>query len=95
MARSRIAIIFLGLTLCVAPSTAEPVPERVVSVHNGHNLTILVDRKQVKVRLAEIVAPELKPPLVFAPGNHWQISVFSKRRRSVTRPRIGTAAPRG
>lgn len=32
----------------------------VVSVHDGDSLTVLVDSQQVKVRLADIDAPELK-----------------------------------
>jgi endonuclease YncB( thermonuclease family) len=35
---------------------------KVVSVHDGDTLTVLVERKQVKVRLTDIDAPELKQP---------------------------------
>lgn len=35
---------------------------RVVSVHDGDTLTVLVERRQVKVRLAEIDAPEMGQP---------------------------------
>jgi len=38
------------------------VSGRVVSVHDGDTLTVLVDRRQVKVRLTDIDAPELKQP---------------------------------
>jgi endonuclease YncB( thermonuclease family) len=34
----------------------------VVSVHDGDTITVLVDRKQVKVRLTDIDAPELGQP---------------------------------
>jgi endonuclease YncB( thermonuclease family) len=34
----------------------------VVSVHDGDTLTVLVERQQIKVRLAEIDAPELRQP---------------------------------
>jgi len=34
----------------------------VVSVHDGDTLTVLVGKQQVKVRLAEIDAPELRQP---------------------------------
>ena len=37
-------------------------PARVVSVHDGDTLTVLVDRRQVKVRLTDIDAPELGQP---------------------------------
>jgi endonuclease YncB( thermonuclease family) len=35
---------------------------RVVSVHDGDTLTVLVDNRQVKLRLSDIDAPELKQP---------------------------------
>jgi endonuclease YncB( thermonuclease family) len=35
---------------------------RVVSVHDGDTLTVLVGKQQVKVRLADIDAPELRQP---------------------------------
>jgi endonuclease YncB( thermonuclease family) len=38
------------------------VRARVVSVHDGDTLTVLVDHRQVKVRLTEIDAPELRQP---------------------------------
>jgi endonuclease YncB( thermonuclease family) len=34
----------------------------VVSVHDGDTLTVLVEKRQVKVRLTDIDAPELKQP---------------------------------
>jgi len=47
--------------LAVSPAHAD-VLARVVSVHDGDTLTVLVDRKQVKVRLTDIDAPELGQP---------------------------------
>lgn len=41
---------------------AATITGRVVSVHDGDTLTVLVDRHPTKVRLAEIGAPELKQP---------------------------------
>jgi micrococcal nuclease len=38
------------------------VVARVVSVHDGDTLTVLVEKRQVKVRLTDIDAPELKQP---------------------------------
>ena len=39
-----------------------PAEGVVVSVHDGDTLTVLVGKQQVKVRLAEIDAPELGQP---------------------------------
>ncbi len=53
--------LVLGLVLALAASAgnAGELVGRVVSVHDGDTLTLLVDRRQVKIRLAEIDAPEL------------------------------------
>jgi endonuclease YncB( thermonuclease family) len=55
-----------GATLAVAlslPAWAEnPAEGVVVSVHDGDTLTVLVGKQQIKVRLAEIDAPELRQP---------------------------------
>jgi len=51
----------LPLLLAASPARAD-VLARVVSVHDGDTLTVLVDRKQVKVRLTDIDAPELGQP---------------------------------
>jgi endonuclease YncB( thermonuclease family) len=54
----------LGVALAVALiCTAwadNPAAGLVVSVHDGDTLTVLVGKQQVKVRLAEIDAPELR-----------------------------------
>lgn len=59
-------ILFSGLLwmLIVAslPVSAETLAGRVVGVHDGDSLTLLVGRQQVKVRLAGIDAPELAQP---------------------------------
>jgi len=52
----------LSLLLAVSPPAAADVLGRVVSVHDGDTLTVLVDRRQVKVRLTDIDAPELRQP---------------------------------
>ncbi|MNC84600.1 hypothetical protein D3C83_01580 [compost metagenome] len=55
------ATALLPLLLGVAPARAD-VLARVVSVHDGDTLTVLVERRQVKVRLTDIDAPELGQP---------------------------------
>lgn len=55
---SALSIPFLFAT----PPAAAEVLARVVSVHDGDTLTVLIDRRQVKVRLKDIDAPELGQP---------------------------------
>ena len=61
MLRLFLKALCLTLLLAVTPAQAD-VRGRVVSVHDGDTLTVLVDRHQVKVRLTDIDAPELKQP---------------------------------
>ena len=55
------APLALTLLLLVFPATAG-VSGKVVSVHDGDTLTVLIDRRQVRVRLIDIDAPELRQP---------------------------------
>ena len=51
---------FLALALCAAAGAARAdFDGRVVNVHDGDTLTVLVDRTQIRVRLVDIDAPEL------------------------------------
>jgi endonuclease YncB( thermonuclease family) len=59
--RIRLAVLLLLLFLAISPAFAD-LPAKVVSVHDGDTLTVLVDRKQIKVRLTDIDAPELGQP---------------------------------
>ena len=61
--RTRLLPAALGLTLLLSafPATAG-VSGKVVSVHDGDTLTILIDHRQVRVRLIDIDAPELRQP---------------------------------
>ena len=55
--------IWLLLTVTGLPVSAETLTGRVVGVHDGDTLTLLVvGNQQVKVRLAGIDAPELAQP---------------------------------
>lgn len=59
----RLSLTALCLTLLLATSTAHADTRgRVVSVHDGDTLTVLIDRRQVRVRLTDIDAPELRQP---------------------------------
>jgi endonuclease YncB( thermonuclease family) len=61
--RGRISLHASTLALGLAFSAAyADFSGNVVSVHDGDTLTILVDRRQVEVRLVDIDAPELKQP---------------------------------
>jgi micrococcal nuclease len=48
----------LSLLAFILPSYAY----QVIGIHDGDTMTLLVDRKPVKIRLANIDAPELKQP---------------------------------
>jgi len=52
------ALLLMGTAACAAPLTA-----RVVGVHDGDTITVLTsDKRQIKIRFAEIDAPELSQP---------------------------------
>ena len=53
--------LFLGLLLAALPARAD-VPVRVVAVHDGDTVTVLQFRRELRVRLTEIDAPELGQP---------------------------------
>lgn len=52
---------FVGILLLLVGSTsnAEQLSGKVIGITDGDSITMLVDRKPVKIRLAEIDAPEL------------------------------------
>lgn len=59
----RLSLSALCLTLLLAATAVHADTRgRVVSVHDGDTLTVLVERRQVKVRLTDIDAPELRQP---------------------------------
>ena len=61
LSRHLLPTFLLPLLLAFAPAYAG-VLARVVSVHDGDTLTVLIERRQVKVRLTDIDAPELRQP---------------------------------
>lgn len=54
-----VVLIALGHFLFAGRARAADLDGRVVRVHDGDTLTVLVGRQQVRVRLVEIYAPEL------------------------------------
>ena len=56
---SPLAWLILLMSLCAQSAVADVITGRVVNVHDGDTLTVLVERTQVRVRLVDIDAPEL------------------------------------
>jgi endonuclease YncB( thermonuclease family) len=54
------SLFLLCLALLAGPAAAGAIVGKVVSVQDGDTLTVLVDRRQVRVRLTDIDAPERK-----------------------------------
>lgn len=73
--------ILLLLALCGRPVE---ISGRVVGVSDGDSLTLLVEQKQVKVRLASIDAPEKRQPFGQAAKSRLSELVFGKDVRVVS-----------
>jgi len=58
---NRTTTLLLALLLSASSAYAD-IRGRVVSVHDGDTLTVVIDRRQVRVRLTDIDAPELGQP---------------------------------
>jgi endonuclease YncB( thermonuclease family) len=65
-AASRRLVAAAALWLACAAAAAAPLAGRVVHVHDGDTLTVLVDRREARVRLAGIDAPERGQPFATA-----------------------------
>lgn len=61
-----------------AALAAEPVPAKVVGVHDGDSITVVAGEKQIKVRLLSIDAPELGQPFGKAAKQALSDLVFGK-----------------
>jgi endonuclease YncB( thermonuclease family) len=53
-------LVLIGLAASVASAAAAELLGKVVSIQDGDTLNVLVDRKQVRVHLVDIDAPEKK-----------------------------------
>lgn len=61
--RQRFLFILIFFLLLVGTARAEGIQGRVIKIANGDTITILVDENnEVKIKLAEIDAPELSQP---------------------------------
>jgi endonuclease YncB( thermonuclease family) len=85
--RARVAALVAGLLLAV-PSWAE-LSGRVVAVHDGDTITVLVAGRDIRVRLAGIDAPERGQPFRNASRNALEAQVAGREVRVVERGRDG------
>jgi micrococcal nuclease len=72
--------IFYAAILLIAPPAHADFEGKVIGVHYGDAITLLsADNRQVKVRAAEIDAPELKQPYGQAAREIMALFVFGKQ----------------
>ena len=100
MTKYRLFIAVLGFLLATAAFSAE-LRGRVVGISDGDTFTLLIsDKQQVKIRLAEIDAPESGQPygnrsrqalssLIYGKDVLVRVQTTDRYRRTVGRPYVG------
>lgn len=78
------------LVITATAALAETITGRVVSIHDGDTLTVLVAKRQVKVRLADIDAPGPNSRSAHGPDNYSPIFASANRLGSIPLERIET-----
>lgn len=72
-------VIVAALVLIATAAFADPIAARVVGVHDGDTITVLTpDKHQIKIRFAEIDAPELSQPYGKKAKQRLSLMVFGK-----------------
>lgn len=72
-------LIFAWSALLASGHAFADFSGRVVGVSDGDTLTVLVERRQIKVRVVDIDAPEARQPFGFRAKQHLSTLCFSKR----------------
>lgn len=76
---SLLLLIAAVLILMATAAFADPIAARVVGVHDGDTITVLTpDKRQIKIRFAEIDAPELSQPYGNKAKQRLSLLVFGK-----------------
>lgn len=84
MRRSSALAVLAGWLFAVPHAQSADIAGRVVSIQDGDTLTVLVDRRQIKVRLADIDAPESKQPFGSRSKQSLAVLCFNKETRLET-----------
>jgi endonuclease YncB( thermonuclease family) len=76
---SILLILAAVIVLIIHPASAQPITARVIGVHDGDTITVLTpEKRHIKIRLAEIDAPELSQPYGKKAKQLLSLMVFSK-----------------
>jgi endonuclease YncB( thermonuclease family) len=73
------ATLLVSMTLLASNAYAEVTTGKVIGVSDGDTLTILVDRREVKIRISGIDAPEKNQPFGQASKQHMSNCAFGKQ----------------